>query len=70
MVGMNMGLQRELQLEAQFAHERAVSRRLLKHRIDENGFAPVAIPQQIGIGRGLRIEELSEYQQSSLAGCG
>jgi hypothetical protein len=68
MVGMNMGLQRELQLEPQFANKRAVPRRLLEHGIDEHGLPAIAIPDQIGIGRRLRIEELSEYGQGNPLG--
>src|SRR4029077_19580281 len=68
MAGMNMGLQGTLQLEAKLAHERAVAWRLLVNRIDENGFAARVIPQQVGVGRRLRIKELSEYQQGNPLG--
>src|SRR5207248_10762098 len=47
-----------------------IARRLLEHGIDEYGLARVAIGEQIGIGRRLRIEELAEYQHGQSPGVG
>jgi hypothetical protein len=64
MVGMDVGFQGPEQLEPQLLQQRGVAPCLLEHRIDHHRLAVVAIGEQVGVGRGLRVEELSEYQHA------
>ena len=60
MIGVDMGFERGDELEAQFVDQRRVAPHLLEDRIDQDRFAAFAAGEQIGIGRGLRIEQLPE----------
>ena len=62
MIGVDMGFQRRDELEAQFVDQRRVAPHLL-----ETGSIRIASrvrrTEQIGIGRGLRIEQLAEDER-------
>ena len=62
MIGVHMGLQSPIQTQPQFIDQRRVAPYLFKHRIDQQGLAADRITQQVGVGRGLRIEKLPEDQ--------
>ena len=69
MVGMDMRLERHHQVQTEFAHQRAVARHLLEDGIDQHRLAALVLGEKVGIGRGLRIEELAEqHRPSSLPG--
>ena len=60
MVGMDMGFQRVEELQAQFLDQGRVAPYLLEDSVDEHGLTAFAAGQQIGVGRGLRVEQLPE----------
>src|SRR6185436_2853411 len=62
MVRVNMGLERTAQTQVEFAQQRCIPSRLFENRVDQHGFATVAVAQKIGVGRRRRIEQLPEYQ--------
>ena len=66
MVGVNMGFERRDQIEAEFAEQRRIPPHLLEHRIDQHRRTARPVAEQIGIGRGLRIEKLSKNQHHAL----
>jgi hypothetical protein len=65
-VGMDVGVQRPQQFQPQFADQRRVAADLLEHRIDQDGFARNRAAQQVGVGRGGRVEELAEDEHGLL----
>ena len=65
MVGMDMGFERIEQFQPQLVDQRRVAPHLLEHRIDDDRLAAFRIGQQIGVGRGGRIEQLAEDQHRS-----
>ena len=67
MVGMDVRLQRVHETELELAQERHVPIHVLAHGIDEDGLPRPLVGQQMGVGRGLRVEELTEDHDSSSA---
>src|SRR5258705_5143067 len=65
MVRVDMGFQRAHQAQLEFAQQRRVPTRLLKDRVDQYRLATAAVAEKVGIGGGLRIEQLPEYQHST-----
>jgi hypothetical protein len=61
-IGVDMGFQRGDEVEAEFGDERRVAPHLLENRVDQHRGAALAVAQQIGVGRGLRIEQLAKDQ--------
>jgi hypothetical protein len=61
-VGVDVRLERAHELEAQLGEQRAVARGELEHRVDQHGFLRLRVAQQVGVRRGLRVEELAEDQ--------
>src|SRR5439155_20414683 len=47
------------------ADQRHIPPNLLEHRVDQHRLAARPVPQQVGVGRGLRVEQLTEYQHRS-----
>ncbi len=60
MIGMDMRLQRPYELQSELGDERSVAADLLEHGIDQHRHARLGVADEIGIGRGLRVEELPE----------
>ena len=61
-VGVDVGLQGPEQPQAQLLHERRVAPHLLEDGIDQHRLARFGVAEEIGVGRGLRIEQLPEDQ--------
>ncbi len=66
MVGMDMGVERPFELQAEFADQRGVTADLLEHRIDQQRLARRRAAQQVGVSRRGRIEELAEDEHVEL----
>src|SRR5690242_2871028 len=60
-----MGFQSRHELEAELSEEGDIPPDLLEDRVDQHRLAARPIAQQIGVGRGLRVEQLTEYQHLS-----
>ena len=67
-VGMQVGVDRLHQLQIELADELKVAVDLLQHRIDDQRLAAAAGGEQVGIGAGRRIEELTEDHEHLLVG--
>src|SRR5690606_5696144 len=59
-IGMDVRLQRPLQLEPELLDERGVPAGLLEHRIDEQRLTGAFVGKQVGVRGRWRIEELAE----------
>ena len=59
---MDVGFQRRDELEAELPDERDVAPDLLEYRIDQHRLVARPIAQQVGVGRGLWVEQLTEHQ--------
>jgi hypothetical protein len=66
MVGVDVGLERPAQGEPELVDECRVAAHLLEHRIDDRRLARLAVGQQIGVGRRLRVEQLPEDQHAPI----
>src|SRR5690242_16317307 len=55
-----MRLERIEQLEIKLADQRGVARSLLEDGIDDHRLACFPVGEQVSVGRGLRVEELTE----------
>ncbi len=66
-VGVHVRLERPAQLEAQLLDERRVAPRLLEHRVDQQRLAAGGVGEQIGVSRGLRVEQLAKNHRGSRA---
>ena len=64
-IGVDMGFQSGDELEAELAEERDIPPDLLEDGVDQDRLAARPIAEQIGVGRGLRVEELTEHQHRS-----
>ena len=64
-IGVDMGFEGRDQRQTQLADQRHVAPDLLEHRVDQHRLAARPITQQIGVGRGLRVEQLTEHQHFS-----
>jgi hypothetical protein len=64
MVGVDVGVQRGQQAQAEFAQQRSVAAHVLEHRVDEHGLAGIGVAEQVGVGRRRRIEELAEDEHA------
>src|SRR3954463_1442155 len=64
MIGMDMRLDRPNELQAELGDEGCVAAHLFEHRVDQHCLARGPTPQQIGVGRRRRIEELSEDEHA------
>ena len=62
MVGMDMGLQRIGEAQAELFDQRRVAAHLLEYRVDDDRRSAAAIGKEVGVGRGRRIEQLPENQ--------
>ena len=62
MVGMDMGFERVDELQAELGDQRRVAPDLLEHRVDDDRGPARAVAEQIGVGRGWRVEELPKHQ--------
>ena len=67
-IGVHVRFERGNERELELAQQRSVATRLFEYRIDENGLAAARIAEQIGVGRGLRIEQLAEDQHDGRGG--
>ena len=65
MIGMDMGFERRDQPQTQLADQRHIPPDLLEHRVDQHRLTAWAIAQEIGVGRGLRVEQLTEHKHYS-----
>jgi hypothetical protein len=63
MISMDVGFQAADKLQPELAKQRAVAAHLLEDGINEHGLAGFAATQQIGVGGGLRVDQLSEDQR-------
>ena len=59
MIGVDMSLQRVAQLQLQFSDQGRVAASQPEDRINQHRLATGLVPQQISVGAGLRVEELS-----------
>ena len=57
---MNMSFQDREEPEWEFVDRRRAEPHLLEHRIDQDRLAIVAVAEQIGVDRRLRVEQLPE----------
>jgi hypothetical protein len=57
-----MGVEREDELQSKLVEQRAIAPHLFEYGIDQDRFLGFAAPKQIGVGRGLRVEQLPEYE--------
>ena len=60
MIGVDVSLKCRDELKPEFLNKCGIATRLLEHRVDQHRLLCPAIAQQVGVGRGLRIEQLSE----------
>ena len=60
MVRMGMGIGHQFQRQAELTQHGQVTGGLFEYRVDENGFAAALIGQQIGVGGGGSVIQLSE----------
>jgi hypothetical protein len=65
-VGVDVGVERGAQAQAQFLQQRQVARDLFVDWVDQQRLAAVAVAQQIGVGGRGRIEQLAEDDHCSL----
>ncbi len=59
-IGVQMGIDRLDQLEVKLAHELQVAIDLFQHRIDDQRLAALPAGEEIGVGAGRAVEELTE----------
>ena len=59
-VGVGVGVDHQFQRQAQLLQQRQVAGALLEHRVDQQGLAAGRVRQQVGIGRGSSIEQLTK----------
>lgn len=59
-VGVDVGLQRVQEPQAELANERCVAHVLLVHRVDEHRLTACFVGEQISVRRGAEVEELPE----------
>ena len=70
-VRVHVRLERPGELQAELRHQRRVASRLLEHRVDQHRLARARVREQVGVGRGLRIEELAkDHYQPAMRGVG
>jgi len=62
MVGMDMGFERVGEPQAELGDQCRIAPHLLEHRVDQHRRACAAVAQEVGVGRGLRIEQLTKDQ--------
>ena len=62
MVGMHVRLQCVDQRQLQLLQQSRIAARLLIDRIDQHGLARPSVGEQVGVGRGVRIEQLAKDQ--------
>ncbi len=60
MIGVDVGVERVHELQVELADQGDVALHLLEHGIDEDRLARLLVGEQVRVGRGLGIEELSE----------
>src|SRR5947208_12581611 len=60
-----MGFQSRDELEAELAEERDIPPDLLEDGVDQDRLAARPLAEQIGVGRGLRVEQLTEHEHQS-----
>src|SRR5881392_417999 len=60
MVGVDMGFQDVDEAQAELFDQRRVAAHLLEHRVDDDRRSATAVGEQVGVGRGRRIEQLPE----------
>src|SRR5258706_4902934 len=66
-IGVNVGFEGAYELQPQLGDQGLIAAYLLEYGIDQNRVPALAAAQEIGIGRGLRIEELPEDQRHRFA---
>jgi hypothetical protein len=59
-IGVQVGVDRLHQLQVELADELEVAIDLFKDRIDDQRFAATAGREQVGVGAGRRVEQLTE----------
>ena len=66
MVGMDMGVDNLHQLQVQLLQQPDIAVGFLEHRVDQQRLAAGAACQQVGVGRGNRIEHLPKNHRNIL----
>ena len=64
MIGMDMRLDRIFEPQSELAKKLEVALDRLKHGVDERGAPGFRTADQIGVGRGLRLEQLPEHHRA------
>ena len=64
MICVDVRIEGELEIEAQFPHKLRVSGCRLQNRVDDDGRAGCRVRQQIGVCAGFFLEKLSEQHSS------
>jgi hypothetical protein len=59
-VGMHVRLEHVAQLESELAHEPHVALHLLEHGVDEQCLVGGVVREQVRVGRGLAVEQLTQ----------
>ncbi|MGH7046544.1 MAG: hypothetical protein ACREE2_09195 [Stellaceae bacterium] len=59
-LGLDMSLRRIDEAQPQFGDQRRVAPHVFAHRVDADRLAPLPVGEQIGVGRGRRIEQLAK----------
>ena len=65
MIGVDMGFQRVAKIQAEFVDECKISFDLFIDRVDYGSLAGLSIPQQIAVGAGFRVEQLTDLHATS-----
>ena len=60
-VSVDVSVHHELQTQPQLPHQLGVPLGLLDDRVDQDGLLGVGVGQEVGVGGGLRVKQLSEY---------
>ena len=67
-VGVDVGVHHVLEAQPQLPHQLGVSLGVLDDGVDEERLLGVTVPQEVGVGGGLLVEELSEDHDEGSAG--
>ena len=62
MVCVDMGLEREQQVQSKLPYQRDIPTRLLEDWIDDHRLSASAVAEEVGVGGGLWVEQLPEDQ--------
>ena len=67
---MDVSVHHELQTQPQLPHQLGVPLRLLDDWVDQHGLLGVRVSQEVGVGGGLGVKQLSEYHADYSAAVG